>query len=96
MARIEVHFQEGFHGQRVRLMVAGRTVADFLARTRVQTGRAHVETLDLDDGDEVLIRLDDPPLEERVVVDVGKPFVTVYFNDQQLNLHKESRMPGYL
>ncbi len=42
---LELHFQEGFDGEDIEILVGGRVVARMRLRTRMQTGLAHIEKL---------------------------------------------------
>ncbi|WP_048709316.1 hypothetical protein [Microvirga massiliensis] len=54
---IELHFREGFDGQEIEVMVNGQPVASFTARTRMQIGLAHIEKLEIGEGDSVIVRI---------------------------------------
>ncbi len=42
---LELHFQEGFCGEDVEIIIGGRVVARLRVETRLQTGLAHIEKL---------------------------------------------------
>ncbi|MFL4468364.1 hypothetical protein ACERZ8_00200 [Tateyamaria armeniaca] len=94
--KLELHFTEGFSGQQISIHVNGRTVAEFSALTRFQTGLAHIEVLDLPDGEEVVIDFSDPKTSVHLDVDASHPFVTFALEHGVLTTHKTNTRPGYL
>ena len=66
------------------------------ARTRLQIGLAHIETIALDDGEEVLIREKGTNTETSIRADHGKPFVIVQRVDGKLEAEAIGQSPGYL
>lgn len=54
---IELHFRGGFDGQAIEVMINGRPVASFTARTRTQIGLAHIEKLEINEDDSVVVRV---------------------------------------
>ena len=93
---IEFHFQELFTGERIDLLAGDRVLARFVANTRFQIGLAHIERLELADGDEVTVRIDERGLQATVTVDIDKPIVTVRLMDGQLQIESRSTTPGYV
>ena len=71
-------------------------LAEITARTKFQTGLAHIETLSLEDGGDVSVRIDALGFEARHQVDTAKPFVTVTLTDEGLLLDDTDRRPGYV
>ena len=55
MRAIEIHFQEHFAGEPVEVRINNRKVAAFAATTRYQIGLAHIEKVEIDDGDQVTV-----------------------------------------
>lgn len=51
----ELHFQEGFSGETVAVAVNGEIRLRFEARTRLQTGLARLEILDVNPGETITI-----------------------------------------
>ena len=92
----EFHFQEIFTGERVDMMTGKEVRAQIEAKTRFQTGLAHIETLQLRDGEEVVIAIGKVNLKATVKVDVTKPFVTVKMVDGALQVENTDTRPGYL
>lgn len=93
---IELQFTEGFTGQKISIRIEGEIVADFTAQTKFQTGLAHIEVLDLQDGEEVTVTIGEPEIELRLDVDASQPFVTFALQDGILNVSKTDKRPGYL
>lgn len=92
----EFHFQEGFRGERVKLQCGDSVPIEILARTRFQTGLAHIETLELTDGQEVSIHITELDIETTFKVDAAKPFVTLTIVDGLLRVGNTATRPGYL
>ena len=92
----EFHFQEIFTGERIDILTGDEVRAQVVAKTRFQTGLAHIETLELCDGEEVTLRIEELNLKVTVRVDVTKPFVTVRMMDGQLQVENAAMSPGYL
>lgn len=92
----EFHFKEGFTGQTLEIVSSGRVRATVTARTRLQIGLAHIETIELDDGEEVLIREKSTNTETSIRVHHGKPFVVVQWVDGKLEAEAVGQSPGYL
>jgi hypothetical protein len=93
---IAFHFKEGFTGQTLEIVASGRVRATVTARTRLQIGLAHIETIALDDGEEVLIREKGTNTETSIRADHGKPFVIVQRVDGKLEAEAIGQSPGYL
>lgn len=92
----EFHFQEGFSGETVTLVVDGETRVRFEARTRLQTGLAQIETLVLDPGQTVTIAVLNPALRDDYRVAEGDRWVTINMVDRALVVRSAQRMPGYV
>lgn len=94
--KLELHFTEGFSGQEISIEIEGRTVAEFSARTKFQTGLAHIVMLDLQAGQEVTIKFSDPKTSVHLDVDASHPFVIFALQDGVLTTSKTDTRPGYL
>lgn len=92
----EFHFQEIFTGERIDIITGDEVRAQIMAKTRFQTGLAHIETLKLCDEEEVVLMIGELNLKATVKVDVTKPFVTVKMMDEQLQVENTDMRPGYL
>jgi archaellum component FlaF (FlaF/FlaG flagellin family) len=92
----ELHVQEGFSGESVEVLVEGRIVATFEARTRMQIGVAHVEKLLLDPGQTVTVRIKDRDVEGSITAVAGKRFIIVNMQGDLLTLKNSDALPGYL
>lgn len=93
--RVEVHLQEVFSGETVRLAVGGRDRARLEARTRFQTGLAGIETLTVHEGEEVTIRVDGSRF-ATVAAERSRPYIVVTMSDGRLDVTKTACCPGYL
>lgn len=94
--QIELHFTEGFSGEEISILVEGRIVAEFSAQTKLQTGLAHIEMLDLPDGEEVVVNINRPKTSVHLDVDASHPFVTFALQDGVLLTRKTDLRPGYV
>lgn len=94
--QIELHFTEGFSGEEISILVEGRIVAEFSAQTKLQTGLAHIEMLDLPDGEEVVVKITRPKTSVHLDVDASHPFVTFALQDGVLLTRKTDLRPGYV
>lgn len=92
----ELHFQEGFFGQTVEISVDGEEVARFEARTRLQTGLARIEKLDLRSGQEMTIHIKELNLNESFRLEYAQIYVMVNLINERLIVRLTDRLPGYL
>lgn len=92
----EFHFQEGFSGQHAEIMDSTGVLARVELRTQFQTGLAEIETLTLDNGKEIIIRLDAPDTQAIVRIDASEPFILLNLIDARLSISRANRSPGYL
>lgn len=92
----EFHFQEIFTGERIDLITGDEVRAQIKAKTRFQTGLAHIEILRLSDGEEVVIAVGELDHKAIIKVNVTKPFVTVRMMDGRLQVENTETRPGYL
>jgi hypothetical protein len=93
---VEFHFREGFRGVRIDILGGGRVLAQVLAKTRFQSGLAHIEILELHDGDEVQLLIGELNLETDIKVDATRPFVLVELMDGNLRVEDTATRPGYV
>ncbi len=93
---VEFHFQEVFTGQQIDLRVGSKIKARIVVRTKFQTGLAHIEILQLHEGEEVILKIAAQNLETAINVEKSKPYVTVRMIDGQLKVEKTATPPGYL
>ena len=93
---VEFHFTEVFTGQVARLRFGDGQTETPPLQTRFQTGLAHIEELELPDGEEVICELDDLDLQATITVDAMRPFVVVSLAGDRLDVAFEATSPGYL
>lgn len=74
----------------------GDVRAAFVARTRLQTGLAAIQTVSVHPGQTLTVRIGQSAQHCRQVVTADLRWVTVNFVDEQLVLATVDRMPGYL
>jgi hypothetical protein len=92
----EFHFREGFTGQTFEIVSAGIVRATVTARTRLQIGLAHIEAIELHDGEEVLIRQKATQNETSIRVHHDRPFVVLQWVNGKLEAEAIGQSPGYL
>ena len=95
-APIEIHFQEIFSGERIEVLAGGAIVADVTAKTRFQTGLAHIERLRLRDGEEVTLRIPALGLETKAMIEAARPYLAVTLSNGRLSAHSVVACPGYV
>lgn len=95
-ATVELHFQEIFSGEHIDIVVDGEVRAQFVAKTRFQTGLAHIETIELYDEQEVVLKIQELNLKATVKVERYKPFVIVKLKGGKLHTENTEISPGYL
>lgn len=93
---IEFHFQEGFSGQIFEIIASGRICATVTVRTRYQISLAHIETIELQDSESVVIREQATQAETSVQIDHDKPFVVLKLVNGKLETEATSQSPGYV
>lgn len=94
--QLELHFQDGFSGETIDVLVDGEARARFQAKTRYQINLAHVQELSVDPGRKLEVRLADSGASIGIPVESGKKYYVVSKKDEQLFVSATDRMPGYL
>ena len=92
----ELHFQEGFGGETVEVLVEGESVARFEVKTRHQISLAHIQSLDLKPGQKVTIRILPPPITKSFRVTKDEKFTKVNFVEKELRVEPTDKSPGYV
>lgn len=97
-ADMELHLQEGFIGQRVIVLVDGKTIADEASViTKLMLGLAQIIELNVAPGQDVLITIKgDPDIQHSFTVRPDRPFVTVTQTEAGWMLAFPEHAPGYL
>lgn len=95
-APIEIHFQEIFSGERIEVLAGGVVVAEIKAKTRFQTGLAHIERLRLHEGEEVTLRIPALGLETTALIEAARPYLAVTLSHGRLSAHSVAACPGYV
>lgn len=57
MAEVALHFQEGFSGETVQILVNGEPIGERSLKTRNQIGLAHIERIEVSSGDQIEIKI---------------------------------------
>lgn len=94
-AKCEFHFEEGFTGESVSVAVDGVERARFDARTRLQTGLARIESLDLEAGQVVVIAIPSMSLRSEFLVATGDRWVKVELKNRTLVVSRAHTEPGH-
>ncbi len=92
----EFHFQEGFSGEPVDIILDGEQIAHFEARTRLQLGLAHIVTHEIHPGQTVKICVGDIGLENSFQVEEVGAFITINIVDGSLIVENIDIRPGYV
>lgn len=93
---VEFHFVEFFSNDRIDISVGDEVRSQVVATTKFQTGLAHIERLELHDGEKVSLRIEESNLETTLKVDINAPFIIVRLTDRQLRAEAAPTSPGYL
>lgn len=93
---VELHFQEGFYGQHATVSVAGKPAMKLALTTALQTGLAHVATIDAGPGDRVTVTIDGTDQHVSHKLAKGESHVLVNHVDDRLTLRTATESPGYL
>lgn len=93
---LELHFQDGFSGETIEVLVDGEVRARFQAKTRYQIGLAHIEKVSVEPGQRLEVRLAESGTAVSVPVDSDKTYCVVSRKLEQLFVNTTDRMPGYL
>jgi len=92
---LELHLQEGFSGQAVIVAVDAQVCARFDARTRLQLGLAHVETLSVEPGQTVTVEVPSLGLRQAYAVADQDTILTANLVDHALILRPARGPVGY-
>jgi hypothetical protein len=57
MTEIALHFQEGFSGETVQILVNGEPIGERSLKTRNQIGLAHIERIEVSSGDQIELKI---------------------------------------
>lgn len=57
MTEVALHFQEGFSGETVQILVNGKPIGERSLKTRNQIGLAHIERIEVSSGDQIEIKI---------------------------------------
>ena len=99
-ATCELHFQEGFLGQKIEVLLDDRRVAEVAPRTRPQIGLAIITKITAQDGQKVTVMMvseqSDGNDTVSAVFDRQKPYLTLNLVDGSLTVRATDTLPGYL
>lgn len=92
---LELHLQQGFSGQAVTIAVDAQVCARFDARTRLQLGLAHIETLSVEPGQTVTVEVPSLGLRQTYAVTDEDTILTANLVDRALILRPAQGPVGY-
>ena len=96
--KVTIHFQEGFAGETVELWRGRTKIGSWPMRTRLQTGMAHIESIEAEPGERLRLTLPETGAEARFAApgpDGGHVFL-VNHDGQELRVKQTENEPGYL
>lgn len=93
---IEIHFQEGFRGQDVRIRLDQDVVKELTPRTRFQLGLAQVETVSAGPGQVLRIEIPEPGLAAEHIVRANDTCIVVNHLENVLTIRSVPVAPGYV
>ncbi|MEM9797443.1 MAG: hypothetical protein AAF919_13195 [Pseudomonadota bacterium] len=93
---LEIHLQEGFHGETIVISVDGETVGRVRAESSFATGLAHIEPIHADKGQMLDLAIEGTGTHATLPVAPEAPFVTLNLRDGALICGATERRPGYV
>jgi len=93
---IELHFQDGFSGESIEVLVDGEVWAAFSAKTRYQINLAHIETVDLKHGQCLAVRLNNSGDTIELPIDANSRYFIITKKLEQMIVKQTDTMPEYL
>lgn len=94
--KYEIHIQEIFQGEEIVLSINGLETARFEAHTRFQIGLAHVESIEIKEGDTITLKTEALNNEVQVTAETKKPFLAVTLHDGRLEANAKKSTPRYI
>lgn len=92
----ELHFQEGFIGDGLTILLDGKRVKAVKPRTRMQTGLAQIETIDAAPGQTLAIHASKSGESAQLTLRKGQQFVNINRLATGLVIESADVSPGYL
>lgn len=95
---MEIHFQEGFFGQNVRIDIGNESLIEVTAATtKLMIGLAEIVKLNVADGQKIIISVEgEPESGQTFFAQSDRPFVVVSRTESGLTLDFPEKTPGYL
>jgi hypothetical protein len=93
---VEIHFQEGFLNDELRLLVNSTLVETFNLNTRLQTGLASIKKLDVNPGSTIQVVMPGHEIKGQFIVDQAHRYVKVNIKEGKVVISATDQMPGYL
>lgn len=96
--KLTIHFQEGFSGQTVELWRGKKRLGAWPMTTRLQTGVAHIETIEVEPGERLRLKMPDDGVEASFAApgQDGAHVILVNHDGQELRVKTAEDEPGYL
>lgn len=92
----EFHFVEGFSNQKIDIEPSDHKPVGLVATTRFQIGLAHIEVLNLYDGEGVNVGINSMGINQLINVNSQKKFVIINLVDEDLHIEFLIARPGYV
>jgi hypothetical protein len=93
---VELHFQDGFSGETVEVLVNGEVRAAFSAKTRYQINLAHMEPVRVKLGDLLSIRVKDSPVSIEMKVETDQKYYVISRREHALFVERTNELPKYM
>ena len=94
--KFEFHFTEGFSKQKVNIEPSDHKHVELEVTTRFQIGLAHIEVLDLYDGEVVNVGINNTRISQLIKVNSQKKYVIINLVDEDLRIELLDISPGYV
>lgn len=93
---VELHFQDGFSGETVEVLVNGEVKASFTAKTRYQINLAHVQPVALAAGDRLTIRVKEPPASVNLGIESVHKYYVISWRAEKMLIEPTDELPKYM
>lgn len=96
MAEIELHFQEVFSGETVRISRNGNQIGERKLKTRFQTGLAHIEKIEVDLGDTIKVEIVEKSVSSSIKIADNTVDYAVTFDGNAINIKSNEDRLRYM
>ena len=94
--QLELHFQDGFSGETIEVLVDGQVQAQLQLKTRYQINLAHVEQLAVEPAQDLMVRSADTGEAIKVPVDIGKAYYIISKRQEHLVVDATDQLTRYM